>query len=69
MRKSLPQKIEACRIKKGPLASDSSYGINGFLIPYKPCTRLEVIVFVFVYEIVSYVTGKIMRGKINKGKE
>lgn len=26
----------------------------------KPCTRLEVIVFVFVYEIVSYVVEKFM---------
>jgi hypothetical protein len=32
MRKSLPQKIEKFRIKEGPLASDSSYGMNGFFI-------------------------------------
>lgn len=41
MRKSLPRKIEACRIKKGPWRSDSSYGMNGiFLVPYKRKKRI-----------------------------
>lgn len=45
MKKTLPQVIEQSRVREGPMASDSSYGLNGvFMLSYNFTHILTVIV-------------------------
>lgn len=44
MKAKVPKIVESCRVKKGPMGSNKTYGFNGvFVIPYK---RYELTVIV-----------------------